>query len=193
MKEQTKSIIIVCEGQSEVAYLQELNRLLTENHVGIIFIPKNAGGGQYGQISKRFRAEKKVNPRSSICIWADYDIYQRNDNGTMSAYNKKPKGIPDFYFNYQNFEDFLVLHLPHDTIHAWQSTCLGNNHFSLPLCAEEYMELLHLHNWPDYKKGEMPFSLSVKNLKRLFVNNNDKQILFSSDFASWLEKHLEGN
>ncbi len=55
------------------------------------------------------------------------------------------------------------------------------------------MELLHLHYWPDHKKGEIPFSLSVKNLKRLFVNDSDRQIRFSSDFASWLGQHLESN
>ncbi len=192
MIQQTKPIIIVCEGQSEVAYIQELNRLLTETHIRVVLIPKNVGGGHYSQVGKRYKGEKARNPRSQILIWVDYDIHARNDNETRTAYENKTQGIPDFYFNHQNFEDFLALHLSKEVIEDWQTRCLQHGHFTQPLHADQYKDLYRSHVSKDYLKGEMPFELSIEHIKQLCDNNADSQVSFSSDFASWLQGQLQG-
>jgi hypothetical protein len=190
MKQQLKPVIIICEGQSEVAYIQELNRLLAENQIGLVLTPQNASGGYFSNVSTRYRNEKKRNPRSEIIIWVDHDIYGRNDHGTRTAYENKPQGIPDFYFNHQNFEDFFILHLSDEIIKAWQICCLQHNHFSQPLYAKDYMSLYHSHVLKDYTKGEIPFELSMEHIRRLCANNIAEKVPFSSDFASWLHGQL---
>ena len=51
--------IIVCEGSSEVAYLQELNRLLREKEIPLVYIHKSCDGGQYSKVVRTYKKAKK--------------------------------------------------------------------------------------------------------------------------------------
>jgi hypothetical protein len=99
---QNRNIIIVCEGPSEKAYIQELNRYLEEEDIPLHFIPRSSNGGQYSPVVKKYREVRKDNRTARIRIWVDWDRYRRNDNADMDNYRKKSNDIPDFLFSYMN-------------------------------------------------------------------------------------------
>jgi hypothetical protein len=143
-------IVIVCEGFSEVAYIQQLNRLLRELNVSINLCPKKVGTGEYKSVMARYKIESKNNLRTKVLVWVDYDIYVRN-----CIQDKVP-----FMFNKQNFEDFLFLHLDDDKLNVWLSICQAHNHFSEPMYSEEYMPLVRQH-FSNYQKGDLPFDVTL--------------------------------
>ncbi len=53
-------IIILCEGNSEYAYIQELNRFLREEEKNVVLIAKTIGSGHYADVKRKFSAEKKT-------------------------------------------------------------------------------------------------------------------------------------
>ena len=48
--ESKKTYLIICEGASEYAYIQELNRYLNARRSRLVFVARNAGGGG-GQVA----------------------------------------------------------------------------------------------------------------------------------------------
>ena len=99
-----KVYFILCEGASERAYLQELNRFFNRENYPFTIVPKSIGGGAYRRVVKRYKIEKKEHAKRPVLIWIDKDMYQRNDNHNSDLYLNKPKEIPDFYFSYMNLE-----------------------------------------------------------------------------------------
>lgn len=53
---QNRNIIVVCEGASEKAYIQELNRYLEEEDIPLHFIPRPSNGGQYASVVKKYKS-----------------------------------------------------------------------------------------------------------------------------------------
>jgi hypothetical protein len=145
--------------------------------------------GHFKEVRKKYKCEKKKNKKSKLCIWIDKDIYKRNENRNNDEYIKEPKSIPDFRFNYFNFEDFLILHLDRNSILEYQKKCEDKNHFNIPMKVEVYMPLIK-NIFSGYKKGTLPadFVISEESLKRLFLNNQDSDIKFRSDFAGFLQE-----
>ena len=81
--------LIVCEGESEYAYLRRLQSFLDAQPLPdgasltpIIFIgPRQAVAktGAFGKIKGAFSKIRGENERApSIQIWADFDLYHRN-------------------------------------------------------------------------------------------------------------------
>ncbi|BAG13966.1 hypothetical protein [Candidatus Endomicrobiellum trichonymphae] len=178
--------IIICEGGSENAYIQELNKYFKEQEINIIFRPSPVNTGHFKEVIKKYKCERKKN---KFYIFVDYDIYKKNTNKNNDNYTKKSKGIPDFLFNYFNFEDFLILHLNKNSILEYQKKCDDKNHFNIPMKSEIYMPLIK-NFFNDYKKGNLPadFKISEESLKKLFFNNQDADIKFESDFACFLQE-----
>ncbi len=175
-------IIVICEGPSEYAYIQELNRFLKEENIPIKFIGKSSDGGQYSKVIKRYKKVKKDNPRDEIVIWIDWDRYLRNDAKDRDNYLKKPSNIPDFLFSYMNYEDFLIMHMDDDILEKWLIFCNGELHFKSPLHSKEYL--------PEYKKliegyskGDFPIELNACSLKKLKERQNNSKLSFKCDFA----------
>lgn len=183
-----KTYIILCEGPSERAYLEELNRFLRDKNIQITFISKIVGCGHYKEISKRYKKEKKQNPTKEIIIWVDRDTYIRNDNNDRDFFNKS-LFKENFYFSTMNFEDFLVMHLDTKKLSSWEDLCLKNDHFSHPLTEENYIPLFIENIFSKYTKGNIPFEINNENLQNLFCNNNLSR--FKSKFASFLENTLK--
>ena len=52
------------------------------------------------------------------------ELIKRNDNKNQDQYLKKPRNIPNFYFSYMNFEDFLALHNK-EWAEKWKEICSG--------------------------------------------------------------------
>jgi hypothetical protein len=173
--------IIVCEGESEHAYLQRLQSFLDSQPLPqgsfeppLRFIgpmPAIAKGGAFGKLKKHFNKARKDNKRTaSIQIWADFDLYHRNDCSCATLYAKKSDGIPEFLFSFHNFEDFFALHHDGQYLDDWLSFGgqLGHQHFTSPLHARDYLpEIKRI--FPSYCKGALPVDFiswaSLKNLK----------------------------
>jgi len=126
-----------------------------------------AKGGHFGSLLRRYKSEKNRNPRSSIQIWADFDLYHRDDKGCAQKYRNKLPETPDFLFSFHNFEDFLALHWRGDRFDLWRA--FGQRgHFRRPLHSHEY--LLEFEKMlSKYRKGDVPVGFinwdSLGNLK----------------------------
>lgn len=188
-----KSIIVICEGKSETKYLQELNRFLRENSAenSIVFVPKPVGTGHYTEVVKKYRGERKLNKNTDIEIWVDYDIYKRNEQKNLDKYKKKPKGIPNFKFNYFNFEDFLIMHFNDDVLNKWKEICKVNNHFNEPMKSDKYLKLIK-NIFSDYDKSSLTnlFVFNKQTLENLFKHNAEQSEI-KSDFAEFLENIID--
>lgn len=177
-----KVIIVICEGPSERAYIQELNRYLKENDILIRFIPKSSDGGQFSKVIKKYKEVKKDNPRESIAIWVDKDRYLRNDSKDMDNYKKKPSSIPDFLFTSMNYEDFLIIHMEDQVLNKWLSFCVSKSHFISPLHSKDYLEE-YKKIMKSYSKGDFPIELNDSSLQLLKMRQNDSKLSFKCDFA----------
>ena len=186
-------IILLCEGESEYAYIQELNRYLRENECNFKFIPKVIGSGFYSEVQKKHKEVRKDNPRTPIRILLDDDIYVRNgDNHEQDNSSKLANSgyKEEFLFNVHNFEDFLMLHCDDETLNQWLIKCAEKNHKNTPMHSEQYMPLVK-EIFPDYEKGELPFSPNdQEKLDNLFRHNEDNSIFIKSDFATYLKNRL---
>jgi hypothetical protein len=182
--------IIICEGKSEDAYIQELNKYFREKNIisSISLVSKPVGGGHYAAVVRKYKEEfKKNKSRFRIWIWVDRDIYERNEQKNCDKYSKRPKNIPDFCFNIFNFEDFFILHYPKDKVSNYRKLCEDKDHFKNPLHSEDYMPLIK-KVIEGYKKGSLPndFTISTEILNNLFTNNKDLQKELQNGFANEL-------
>ncbi len=198
--------IIVCEGESEWAYLQRLQSFLDKQPLADgtfetplrFIVPEKVivKDGAFGKLKRRYNQTRKANKKASIQIWADFDLYHRNDHHCADHYALKTAGIPDFLFSYHNFEDFFALHWDGNSFQGWLH--FGNQgHFTTPLHAIGYLpEIKRI--FPGYSKGELPADFitwaALKNLKRNRAhqptfNPNNLQVLGS--FADFLIGKIE--
>lgn len=180
--------LIVCEGFSEKAYLQELNRYLDDNNYPFTFVAKPIKNGHFKPAQIKFNEVRKQNPKDKIYIWVDKDTYIRNDEGDREKYNKRSKNLPDFLFNYNNFEDFLTMHMPDNIVAKWQEICRKKNHFEAPLHADIYIPLYKQNVIASYEKANMPFSITEEKLTCALKNQEDASVLFKSDFLDLLSQ-----
>ena len=192
-----KQYIVICEGKkSEVKYLQELNRYLTEEYCIYYkkFICKPVGTGHFTEVVKKYRDERKLNKNTDIEIWVDYDIYKRNEQKNCDKYKKKSKGIPNFKFNYFNFEDFLIMHFGDKVLNKWKEICKANNHFNEPMKSDKYLKLIQKNIFSDYDKSSLTklFVFNKQTLENLFKHNAEQSEI-KSDFAEFLRGILEKN
>ena len=191
-------IYVVCEGKSEKAYLQLLNDHLREQDISLSFVVHPAGNGHFKQLKQAWKKFQKGehcsnwrSARDCYCIWADWDLFHRNYKACRDLYDKERASLPQFCFNYHNFEDFLSLHLPTKTAHEWCATCNGRNHFTNPLHSGEYQPLFE-NLVPGYQKGRLPDGFNIceglRNLRinmidtKLLLNNNPTEFRFFTDF-----------
>jgi len=203
-----KRYLIVCEGQSERAYLQRLQSFIDNQPVveGAFEPPLQfiapyrlvAKSGACDKLISLYKKTKKENKNSSIEIWADFDLYHRNDNQCVNHYFKKSPNIPDFRFSFHNFEDFYALHFNDIHLHEWINfgSSNGRNHFQSPLHDKGYMpEIKRI--FPDYKKGELPAEFvswsSLRNLKANLshIPSVNPHNLSIQNFASFLIHEIE--
>lgn len=183
----TGPIIVICEGDSEKAYIQNINRILNyKKSYGALFKPITVNTGYFYEVKKKFRSEYKNNPKSSIIIWVDFDLYKRNDKDCLEIYKKK-QGIPDFLFSCINFEDFLILHEKENTVSKWIK--LSGDHFKEPMHSDEYLSRFKLIK-PNYKKGELAQPID-KSRFEMMLNNLESGKFYSNDFGKFLLDNIK--
>lgn len=205
----TRRYIIVCEGQSEWAYLRRLQGFLDDQPMEsgqfqppLIFIAPESAIAKTGEckvLVKRFKEKRGENKTSLIEIWTDFDLYHRNDNSCADNYRVKASGIPDFLFSYHNFEDFFALHHAGDTFQSWLDYGrTERRHFEIPLHAKEYEpEIKRI--FPGYAKGDLPVDFvnwnSLKNLKNNLHHqpkeSNPHQLTDIRSFAEFLIQEIQ--
>ena len=186
MAEEKRIIIVVAEGQSEVAYLNELNRYFREEEINTVFYPVKAVNGQYREVRKAYNAVHRKNRRSRIEILVDRDIYIRDENERKDYSKREEDGLPPFRFSYMNFEDFLILHLSPYKAGRWACIASENGHSTIPLTAKEYLALQKYSRiWGKvhYRKGEVPFEITSERLRNLIRNDRNSAIFIHSDFT----------
>ena len=195
--------LIVCEGDSEYAYLQRLQSFLEPQtpDLRLVFSASSeiAGNGTFGVVKSAFNRTRRNQRCASIQIWIDFDLYHRNERGCAKAYAKKPEGIPDFHFSFHNFEDFLALHWSGEQFAAWlrYGSPAGRNHFAAPLHARDYVpEIKRI--FPDYQKGALsPDFISWASLQNLKANlhlqpsSNPHNLQGIRSFAAFLIDQIE--
>lgn len=190
------SYIVICEGNSEYAYIQKLNRFLSENGYTFILNPKIVGCGHFKDVQRRYKIEKKNNTRTPIVIWVDKDTYIRNDCGDKDNYEAKNDNLPKFMFSIMNFEDFLALHTKPNKLEKWFQVCSRQKHHITPMKEDVYLPLVQKHLFADYKKGDIPFDINMQALNALF-SNNEAPFIFRCDFADFIkelmQKHTPNN
>jgi hypothetical protein len=198
--------VLVCEGESEWAYLQRLSAYLVQQPVMDdpfetplrIIAPSRAvaKNGSFKSLARQFREMRQENKRSDIKVWADFDLYHRNDNHCAEAYRGKPNGIPDFYFSFHNFEDFYALHLGAPQHQAWRA--FGQQgHFAQPLHSVDYFPAF-TQIVAGYQKGVIPVDFisweSLANLKHNLANrptSNPQNLAEIRCFANFLVGAIE--
>ena len=179
-------IIVIAEGQSEIAYLSELNRFLREEETGWVFYPVKAVNGQYREVRKTYNQVWKKNRKARIEILVDRDIYIREPNERDDYRQRKNDDLPYFRFSYMNFEDFLIMHLGPERAKRWCSIASEHGHNVIPLAAKEYLALMHSSGvWgrTHYRKGTMPFEIDYARLRNLIRNDSDRSLFIHSDFT----------
>ncbi len=87
-------VTIICEGNSENAYLQSLNRILRCTNyswdVGPL-IPRVAHQGDYGAVIRKLKEEQQRNRKSTFHVWVDRDIYILNSPQRIRRSKKLPR------------------------------------------------------------------------------------------------------
>ena len=188
-----KPYLIICEGDSEFAYIQELNRFLNEQGFPIVFIAHNAGGGGFKILRQVCRA-LKTRRNGRTFIMADKDIYHRDDNGNGSMYEKEKDTVPPFLFQTWNFEDFLLMHCPAGVISVWRVEAERSGHKAVPLHGSDYMPIFSvfcednktaLNFMFPYEKGDIPFTLTKQHIDQLLTNNTQDSFPHS-EFAEMI-------
>lgn len=204
-----KRYLIVCEGESEWAYLQRLQSFLDQQPISegkfeppLRFVTPYraiAKGGRFFTLKKNFSSIRKQNKKIPIQIWADFDLYHRNDLKCAEHYSAKSAGIPDFLFSFHNFEDFFALHFESTQLHEWLhfGGPAGHRHFTTPLHAKGYLPEIQ-RIFPSYAKGGLPANFvnwaSLKNLKANLGHqptSNPQNLQAVHSFAEFLIREIE--
>lgn len=175
----------ICEGKSEYAYLQLINRFFRDEGIEIMLKPYNANGGKVNNIkacAKIIRTQQNKVP--NIYAFLDMDIYFREDENFFSL----PESII-YLFNSWNFEDFFALHYDESTVERWHSDCCLSGHASCPEHSDKIVTRMRSKICPDYRKGTIPdgFIIDKDVLLNLFHNNGKHRRYLISDFAYFLE------
>jgi len=198
-----KILAIVCEGDSEEAYINRLRKYIEETtapNVPLRIVPKNAHSGHFVVIRKKIKEVRKDNQRVRVEVMTDYDLYLRNDEANWEKYAARETSIPAFCFNFQNFEDFMVFHYPDEIVNEWMEVFNPMGHFSHPLHGEEYLEIFRtISVFSNYKKGSLPANFvnaqSLANLSRRIETAPLDYSAFVSDdvrsFAAFLLGELK--
>ena len=142
---------------------------------------------------------RRESKNTDIQIWADFDLYHRNDKHCADHYAAKTDGIPDFHFSFHNFEDFYALHFDGLALAQWleYGSAAGRGHFITPLHSKNYMPEIE-RIFPGYQKGGLPADfVSWASLRKLKSNlglqpkNNPNNLQGVRSFAEFLIEQVD--
>lgn len=146
-------LCIFCEGPSEARYLNAWNVRFRDANIPLIFVAKPMNGGILSHVKHVVAKFQRANRRSRAIVWADSDLYHRNDGGCTDELKRIWPQLPPFEFSVHNFEDFIAAHLPDEDFHRWQETF--QDHLCCPLHSREYNPRFQTI-FRGYSKGVLP-------------------------------------
>lgn len=199
----TRPIIILCEGKSEFAYIQTLNRLFKycdEKSMCAVFKAVCINSGNWKNVIDLYKTNQKNNKGCLVLSFIDYDMYCRcKENKKMIC--EGCSVAKSILFSYMNFEDILMLHLDEIILKKWIKKCTKVNHFEKPLVEEKYLEVFESFRkknkkiFPEewrapYSKGDLPFDLSKDRILIMIQNLKDTDCPIKFDLGSFLNYML---
>lgn len=190
-------IPLIYEGKSETAYLQKFNVYCREHGIPLAISHVCAQGGHFENISKAIKLLKqKGDFKSDAWCWLDHDLYAKNSRACMDKLQRaqaSSKKFPQIKFNYQNFEDFLSLHLCPQQALAWSQIGEKHHHQSRPMVSNEYLKSFK-ELVPNYRKGQLPDDFDIAQaFTHLRQNIIDTELTQSSEMASFVLKLLDSH
>lgn len=188
---------IICEGSSEVAYLNELNKYIRSFGFGEHFSIKTYnlngvfpyGKSPYKHVKNEYdKAIKNKQEADEVFVWLDNDVFKRGEL-LKDALQQKLKGFSGMKYNYENFEDFLVMHLLDKQVQDWHEICVKERHFDIPMFGEKVGKLI-TSIIPGYAKGSLSQAIQINGefLNRLYKNQENSKIKFTSDFVDVIKQ-----
>ncbi len=209
MEQKKKIYYILCEGNSEVNYITKLNKFLDAENYDFTFCPENLNGcfpskkdneqSAYRRIIKIFEEKLIVKTSKGLfLIWLDNDIFKRQGGLNKQILEQKFSKFRTIHkkieiiYSYENFEDFLSMHLDQKRFEKWENICLENNHFENPMIAsiyEEKMQTIISH----YSKEKLPSEIQINRETMLLLKErqNDKNFHAKGDLISFILKKME--
>jgi hypothetical protein len=199
---------IICEGKSEVSYIERLNRFFDNNDINCSFKTYNLRGvvpvkdksekSSYTKILNIYRNEVLFSKEKGelVILWLDDDMFIEktlNKDRLRSQFSKEcGNNQIIFCYNYENFEDFLVMHLEEDVFLSYYRECDAKQHFKKPLRANEYSIIMEQYAFKNYNKGKLPdnFIIDENSLKNASERNNNNNYKCSCDLLRIIMKEI---
>jgi len=191
-------ISVLCEGQTEVVFINKLNRFLQNNHAFKVVLHPEIKG-----VSKKIstlkakvvkHCKESFKDFDEVFVWVDYDVFKRdgiessevelaiNNISQGRGHNKKS---PTLLLNYMNGEDFLILFEEKDLINKWKKICTIKQHFDTPMTASQYTKP-YTQLIPNYCKGKVDATIDENSLQRFISLSDDDNITFKRDITKLL-------
>ena len=84
------------------------------------------------------------------------------------------------------------MHLDDDTVNNWNCILNTKCHFSTSLKSSEYMPLIkeNIDIFNDYEKGDIPFEITLDNIKQAYKIHQNTTINFKCDFLKFLNDNI---
>jgi len=195
---------VVCEGESEVFYMEKLVQFFKNNgthpekeirpyrpHVTNNNFTLTDPMHLLDQ-AKKIKSDKiRFQHPDKMYILLDNDVFltrQYDKNTFIRACNTE--GIIPL-FQYNNFEDFVICHLDDEAVTKWKTIV---STYDAPLTSEQVKQEI-VSIIPKYRKGSIPADIqhvvfSFEALNRAILHSNDANIPFKSDLITLLREFL---
>jgi hypothetical protein len=194
---------IICEGSSEENYIIKLNKFFRENSINCSFEPYNPKGiipETFSKIKKIYEkvSSEKIRRNAETIFWIDDDMFRRGEISRQKirdCFERLQDGNKvKHYYNYENFEDWLAMHLEEKLFLSYYDECNQRGHFEKPMYKKEYEPLIKKFI-PFYEKSKLPceIELNKDTLKTALTRNFDKKYKSKCDLAEIIGKVLEEN
>lgn len=171
-KKRKNNIFIVCEGDTEYHYLNELKERIVSN---INIKPVDADGGDYNNILKELKKRSPIGVVARFAI-IDFDRYKNQNKEDQHfiqllsyCQNECKKNNPTFLIvSNPDFDHFI---LKHDSKYFSQDkkSFLKNNY---NMTLEEFKSDEHIFTKFNKKGNELSVLMSINNSSKCIVNNN---------------------
>ena len=130
-------------------------------------------------------------------IWLDDDKFKRGELkkdilekqlGKFASIHKTVKII----YSYENFEDFLSMHLEQKLFEQWERICLEQNHFETPMISTVYEPLIRTII-KGYSKEKLPseIHIDIDTIKILKERQNNKNFHAKCDLINFIVDKLK--
>lgn len=205
--EQKEIIYILCEGNSETNYITRLNKFLDNEGYNFTFQSENLHGSllsktdteksAYNKITNKFKNLLSKSKKGLFVIWLDDDVFKRQQlkkdilENLLKNFNSIHKKIKIIY-SYENFEDFLSMHLEQELFEQWERICLEQNHFETPMISTVYEPLIRTII-KGYSKEKLPseIHIDVDTIKILKERQNNKNFHAKCDLINFIVDKLK--